>query len=121
MLKTFPAARFFDVANEFSQEWEEFLSGEARQLTLRIDPDMFPNMSSRQITGIYPKYELTNGGSARFVLNGDTTIPLTDGKLVPTPGLRLRGDGESDWTLVLDGDKEALTNLGLVLTYKAGV
>ncbi|MGH3877646.1 MAG: hemopexin repeat-containing protein [Actinophytocola sp.] len=121
MLKAYPAARFLDVATEFPQEWEEFLATDTRQLTLPIGPELFPNMSSRQITGIYPKYDLANGGTARFVLNGDMNVPLTDGKLVPTPGLRLAGDEESGWVLALDGDKEALTNLGLVLTYKAGV
>ena len=109
------------MANEFPDQWDEFVNGDGQSLTLPITPELFPNMSSRQITAIYPKYELADGGgSARFTLNGDSNIPLTDGKLVPTPGLRLRGDGESDWTLVLDGDKEALTNLGLVLAYKAG-
>jgi hypothetical protein len=121
MLKTYPAARFFDVATEFSQEWQDFLAGDEQQLTLPIAPELFPNMSGTQITGIYPKYELTNGTGARFTLDGDQKLPLTDGKLLATPGLRLHGDGESSWTLVLDGDKEALTNLGLVLTYKAGV
>ena len=79
------------------------------------------------LTGLFGRAGLrvtgnqTHGGTARFVLNGDMNVPLTDGKLVPTPGLRLAGDEESGWVLALDGDKEALANLELVLTYKAGV
>jgi hypothetical protein len=123
MLKPYVAARFIDVAAEFPEEWEQFLGSDEAELVLPFTPDMFPGMASREITGIYPTYDLADGDAAQFVLNGERTFVLGGGKLVPTPGLRVSGNGASGpgWTLALDGDKEALRNVGLVLTYKAGV
>jgi hypothetical protein len=121
MLKPYPAALFLDVARDFAPEWAEFVGNGAEELALPITTDLFPNMKGRQVTGIYPKYELATGGTAHFVLDGEPRVALTDGKLVPTPGLTVGDNGESTWTFQLDGDKQALTNLGLVLTYQAGV
>jgi hypothetical protein len=45
-------------------------------------------------------------------------LALTDGKLLRTPGLSL---GPAGWTLQIEGDKTALNDIGLVLTYRAGV
>jgi hypothetical protein len=114
MLKPRPAARFFDVANDFPREWTEFRDNGQQTLTLPITADLLPGMSGGQITGVYTKYQLTPGATAHFVLNG---AALTDGTLVPTTGLSLNGG----WTLRLDGDKQALTDFGLVLAYQAGV
>jgi hypothetical protein len=72
-------------------------------------------MIGRQITGVYARYELAGGGEARFLLNGDQHLALDDGKLLRTPGLTAGG-----WTLICEGDKNVLTNLGLILTYRAG-
>ncbi len=121
MLKPYPAARFFDVANDFPQEWEQFLASDDQDLVLPFTPDMFPSMSSRQITGIYPKYEFIDGRATRFVLNGDKKFTLADGKLLPTPGIGISGNGAPGWALAIDGEKDALQNIGLVLTYKASV
>jgi hypothetical protein len=123
MLKPYAAARFFDVAAEFPEEWEQFLGSDEAELVLPFTPDMFPGMASREITGIYPTYDLADGDPAQFVLDGERTFVLDGGRLVPTPGLRVGGNGASGpgWTLALDGDKQALRNVGLVLTYKAGV
>jgi hypothetical protein len=54
----------------------------------------------------------------RFLLNGDKSLALTDGKLLRTPGLSVGGPGT---VLVLEGDKTELTSVGLVLAYRAGV
>jgi hypothetical protein len=116
MLKPYVAARFFDVAGEFPAEWVQFLANGDPELRLPITQDLFPGMVSRQITGIYPKYQ----GAGRFVLNGDSKLSLNDGQLLATPGLSLTGNGDPGLTLRFDGDKTALSNLGLVLTYKSG-
>jgi hypothetical protein len=117
MLKPYPAARFFDVARDFPDAWTEFQSNGADGLVLPITPDLLPGMSGRQITGVYAKYQLADGGSARFLLGGDKRLALTDGKPLKTPGLSLGANG---WTLRLEGDKTALDDVGLVLSYRAG-
>ncbi|MGH9903847.1 MAG: hypothetical protein ACRD68_18715, partial [Pyrinomonadaceae bacterium] len=118
MLKSYPAARFVDVAVEFPDEWEQFLSDDdTNELILPFTPDLFPGMSGRQITGIYAKYVLTERGAPRFLLNGDKRLALTDGKMLQTPGLSVGG---AAWVLVLQGDKTTLTTIGLVLAYRAG-
>ncbi|HEY3608789.1 MAG TPA: hemopexin repeat-containing protein [Pseudonocardiaceae bacterium] len=115
MLRPYPSARYFDVANEFQQEWTEFIEGDSARLTLPITPDHLPGIVGRQITGVYARYELAGGGEARFLLNGDKRLALDDGKLLRTPGLSTGG-----WTLLFEGDKAILTDLGLILTYRAG-
>ncbi|MBT2233166.1 hemopexin repeat-containing protein [Nonomuraea sp. NEAU-A123] len=116
MLKPYPAAHYFDVAREFPDEWAEFQESDDDRLVLSFTQDRFPAMSGRQITGIFPRYELAGNGSVRFLLNGDKRLALNDGKLLRTVGLNVGGN---PWTLVLEGDKTALTDLGLVLTYRA--
>ncbi|WP_371786040.1 hemopexin repeat-containing protein [Streptosporangium subroseum] len=110
LLQPYPAARFFDVPAEFPDEWDSFEG----DLVLPITPDLLPDMSGRLITGIYPVYDIEEDGGARFAL-GD--LVLTDGRLLPTPGLTLTGEG---LRLTLKGDRPALLGLGLVLTYRAG-
>lgn len=117
MLKPYPAARYLDVAREFAEEWEEFKANGDQSLTLPVTPALFPHIKGHQINSVYPKYDLTNGGEARFTLNG---LALNDGKLLPTPGLTVNGPTGGGWKLQLDGDKNALADLGLVLTYQAG-
>ncbi|GAA5179464.1 hypothetical protein GCM10023322_09510 [Rugosimonospora acidiphila] len=117
MLKPYPAARFFDVATDFPDAWAQFLDNGSDTLVLPLAPDLFPDISGRQITGVYAKYQLTAPGAARFQLGGDARLALADGKLLTTPGLVL---GAAGWTLRLDGDKSALNDVGLVLTYRAG-
>jgi hypothetical protein len=41
--------------------------------------------------------------------------------LLPTPGLTLRGNGPSPVSFTVDGPKDNLRNVGLVLTYQARV
>jgi hypothetical protein len=118
MLKPYPTARFVDVASEFPAEWEQFLADDTAEFALPLTAEMFPGMSGRQITGIYATYQAATPNAARFLLNGDKQLALADGRLLPTPGLSVGGPG---WRLVLEGDKSALTNVGLVLTYRAGV
>ncbi|MFF5229691.1 hemopexin repeat-containing protein [Dactylosporangium sp. NPDC000521] len=120
MLKPFTAARFFDVAREFPEEWADFAGNGADRLVLPFNTHMFPDMAGRRITGIAPAYELTNGTPARLVLNNDPSLTLTEATILPTPGLTVRDDGPG-WEFSLDGDKADLGNVGLVLTYQARV
>jgi len=118
MLRPYPAARFFDVATDFAAQWQQFTAGATADLILTFTPDMFPGMSSRQVTGVFATYALAGSQGISFVLNGNTDWTLPGGKLVPTPGLSLTGSG-SAWTFTLAGDRNALTDIGLVLTYTA--
>ncbi|MFI6924987.1 hemopexin repeat-containing protein [Nonomuraea spiralis] len=116
MLKPYPAARFFDVATAFPDQWTAFAEGAEDVLTLPFTTGMFPGMIGRQITGVYAAY--APGTSARLLLNGDRRLALNDGKLLSTPGLLVGGAG---WPLAVEGDRATLTGVGLILTYRAGV
>jgi len=121
MIKPSPAARFVDVAAEFPDEWQEFVDGDATALELPISSGMFPGMTNRDITGIYPTYDLAGRAVAQLVLAGERPIRLEPGRLLPTPGLRVSANGAGPWSFTVEGDKSALLDVGLVLTYKAGV
>jgi hypothetical protein len=114
MLRPYPTARYFDVAAEFPDDWAAFIEGDSNQLSLPVTPNDLPGMIGRQITGVYARYELFADGEATFLLNGDKRFTLDDGKLLSTPGLTTGG-----WTLLFEGDKTILANLGLILTYRA--
>ncbi|MFL6127381.1 hypothetical protein, partial [Actinophytocola sp.] len=88
--------------------------GDSNQLVLPIDPQQLPGITGRQITGVYARYKRATDGEARFLLNGEKRLALEDGKLLATPGLVT-----GRWTLVFEGDKAAVTDLGLILTYRA--
>ena len=120
MLKPYAAARYFDLARDFPEQWEEFLADGAPELALPLSPDLFPGMSSRQIDAVYPAYERA-GGATRLVLNGSQQLPLSDGTLLPTPGFTIGADAATPVTFTVEGDKADLLNVGLVLTYQARV
>ena len=119
MLKPRPAARFFDVARDFPEEWAEFTTNGSETLELRLTPEMFPGMATSQITGIVPAYELAGDSAAHLLLNGDPNLTLEEGKLLPTPGLTVRNGASPNWVFTVDGDKEHLRDVDLVLTYQA--
>ncbi|GAA1608110.1 hypothetical protein GCM10009733_000270 [Nonomuraea maheshkhaliensis] len=116
MLKPYPAARYVDVAAEFPDEWAEFVQGEGDWLTLPIGPELLPGIGGRQITGLFPRYDVAGEAPARFLLDGDGQLALDDGVLLATAGLSAGG---AAWSLRFEGDKAALTGFGLVLTYRA--
>jgi Tc toxin complex TcA C-terminal TcB-binding domain/Neuraminidase-like domain/Hemopexin/Salmonella virulence plasmid 28.1kDa A protein len=114
MLRPYPTARYFDVANEFPDDWAAFVDGDSDELHLYVTPDLLPGLTGRQVTGVLATYELTEQGAARFLVNGNDRMALDGGKLVRTPGLAL-----GDLLLTFEGDKSVLANLGLILTYRA--
>jgi hypothetical protein len=121
MLKPYAAARYFDVARDFPEQWEAFQAEGETQLALPLSPDMFPGMSGRTIEAVYPAYERSGSGAARLVLDGDQKLTLGDGTLVPTPGLTIGTNGSAPVVFDIDGPKEDLLDVGLVLTYQARV
>ncbi|MFL5909959.1 MAG: hemopexin repeat-containing protein [Gaiellaceae bacterium] len=121
MLKPYPAARYIDVARDFPEQWEAFLADGEGELALPLTPDMFPGMSSRRIEAVYPAYDRANGGNTRLVLNGTQNLTLADGTVLPTPGLTIGTDPSAPITFRVDGAKEDLLDVGLVLAYQATV
>lgn len=116
MLRPYPAARLLDVAAEFPGQWAQFLEGEDDVLVLPLTADLFPGISGRQITGVQPSFAPAGSG-ARFLLDGDARLALSEGRILSAPGL---GVGGPAWNLVLDGgDKAALTGFALMLAYRA--
>ncbi|WP_061300608.1 hemopexin repeat-containing protein [Herbidospora cretacea] len=109
MRKPYAAARYIDVAGEFAAEWEAFANG--GDLVLPLTPDLFPDIVGVQLTGLYARYELADWGSARLLRGGQV---VNDGTMLHIPGLRAE-----EQTFTADGDREALTNVGLILTYRA--
>ncbi|WP_285584997.1 hemopexin repeat-containing protein [Herbidospora sp. NBRC 101105] len=109
MRKPYAAARYVDVAGEFASEWEEFTGG--GDLVLPLTPEMFPDIVGVQLTGLYARYELADWGSARLLRGGQV---VNDGTMLRIPGLRAE-----ELTFTADGDREALVNVGLILTYRA--
>jgi hypothetical protein len=120
MLKPYPTARYFDIARDFPDEWAAFSENGADELALTLSRDMFPNMSSSKITGLFARYELAAPASVSMVLNDDKDLTLKDGALLPTSGLSISSQG-TEWTFALNGNKEIVQNIGLVVGYKANV
>jgi hypothetical protein len=120
MLKPYPTARFFDIAKEFPDAWAAFTESDDDELALTLSRDMFPNMSSSKVTGIFAQYQLAAPGAVSLVLNDDKDLTLKDGTFLPTSGLSIAGQG-AEWTFALNGNKALVQNIGLVLGYKANV
>ncbi len=120
LLKPYPTARLIDVAQEFPEEWAAFLQEDDDDLVLPISRELFPNMSSSKIAGIFVSYDLAAPGNVSMVLNRDKNLTLKQGKFLQTTGLSISSRG-SDWTFTVNGDKEIINNIGLVLSYKASV
>lgn len=121
LLKPYPAARLFDLARDFPDEWNEFVSGAGDRLSLPFTAQMFPDLAGPQIGGIVATYELADGSATRLVLGGDPAQTLAEGRLLQTPGLAVRPTASKPWTFTVDGAKDTLRNVGLVLTYQARV
>ena len=121
MMKPYAAALFVDVAAEFPDEWAQFQDSDDTELVLPITTAMFPGIAGRDVTAIYPTYDLVNGDAAQLVLDGDRPLALDAGRLLPTPGLRVSADGGTGWAFTVEGEKDSLADVGLVLMYKAGV
>ena len=106
--------------DDFPDQWKEFLDSESNELVLRFNREMFPNMGSSKISGIFTKFDLHKPGQMSMTLNYQDDWPLRDGQYLLTPGLSVSSRG-SEWALTIKGDKENLRNINLVLGYQATV
>lgn len=119
-LKPYLSAQVINVANGYPQAWNDFQANEEDELSLKLDPSMFPNIRGNKIDGILCKYELLEPGSIGLMLKEQDGQELTDGKLMTTSGLKIPKDG-GVWTFKLNGDKANLKNVELIFTYKAEI
>jgi hypothetical protein len=120
LLKPYSTFRFVDVAAEFPDAWEAFQGSDDDELVLTFSADMFPAMASRQIPEIYAWFDVPGPDQVSMVLNGDPDWTLENGKVLITNRLSVSSQG-SDWRFALNGDKSALANINLALSYKATV
>jgi hypothetical protein len=120
LLKPYSTYRFVDVAAEFPEAWEAFLDSDDDEFVLTFSADMFPAMASRQIPEIYTWFDVAGSEEVTMVLNGDPDRTLENGKVLITDRLSVSSQG-SDWRFTLNGDKSALSNINLALSYKATV
>jgi Tc toxin complex TcA C-terminal TcB-binding domain len=120
LLKPYPIARFFEVVQEFPDEWAAFWEGEEDELVLPMSRDLFPNMSNNKITGIFTAYDLAEPGTVSMVLNDDKTLTLKHGKFLQSNRLNISNRG-AEWTFAVNGDRVIIKNIGLVFSYKASI
>jgi hypothetical protein len=120
MLKPYEALRFFDMTFDFADQWNEFLDGDGNEFSLLFTRDLFQNMGSSKIAGIFTKYDLAGPGEVSMTLNGNKDWRLQDGKYLETIGLNIGSQG-SELRFSVKGDKNNLRNIQFVFSYKAKV
>ena len=81
---------------------------------------MLPNMAGSKITGLVPHYELQGEGQVSLMMNDDDDLTLKQEQFNEANGVMIRNSGTT-WNFKAKGDKKSLSNLGLVVMYKAVV
>lgn len=104
----------------FPNEWYAFVYGDTEDLNIRITREMLPNLSGSKITGLVPHYEMQGEGQVSLIMNDDDDLTLKHGKFNEANGLMIRSSGAT-WKFKAKGNRKSLSNLGLVLMYKAVV
>lgn len=122
LLKPYDALRHFDVAAAFPEAWQRFRNGLADTLVLPLSPAHFPNMASSRIRSVLAHYVLDASGTGGVTasLELGESIALPESRMVDTAGLRV-GQSGAAVTLRVRGDRGRLSNLVLVMSYRAAV
>ena len=119
VLKPYHATSFFDMAYNFSNQWAALTEGDVDEVEITFTRDMFPNMSSSKIIGLFMRYEYADEqGGAIFTINDDLQVP---NNTYLQPHTLNVGQNGSSWTFMLKGDGSTLKNAEMVLVYKAKV
>ncbi|WP_144395267.1 hemopexin repeat-containing protein [Pleionea sediminis] len=118
LLKPYDTAVQLNIAEAFPREFYAFVQDETDELRINITRDMLPNISGSKINGIYPIFETQDDSAFSMVLNDDDELKIKNHKLLFTNGLSVSRKGET-WTFKARGKKSLLTNMILVLGYKA--
>ena len=119
LLKPYHATSFFDLAYNFPDEWASVTESDSNEVTLNFTRDMFPNMSSNQIIGLFIRYGYDEGKSgAIFTINDDLKVP---NNTYIQPGTLSIGPDGASWKFTLKGDRRTLQGAEMVLVYKANI
>ncbi|KAA1247920.1 hemopexin repeat-containing protein [Aquimarina sp. RZ0] len=117
-LKPYRATSFFDLAYTFPEQWNELMIGESNTMELTFTRDMFPGMTGSKVMGVMVRYQYEDGGSATFELNDE--LKLTNNQYLEASNLNIARNG-SNWKFTVKGDKSQITNVEMVVIYKAKV
>nr|VFK63844.1 MAG: Hemopexin [Candidatus Kentron sp. UNK]VFK70947.1 MAG: Hemopexin [Candidatus Kentron sp. UNK] len=116
-LKPYNATSFFDLAYNFPDEWAALTQGGEDEAAIRFTRDMFPNMSSSRIIGLFIRYQYEKGMSgAILTIEDDLQVP---NNTYLQPATLSVGQEGVDWAFALKGDRSTLKNAEMVLVYKA--
>ncbi|MBE7383698.1 MAG: hypothetical protein F6J95_020045 [Leptolyngbya sp. SIO1E4] len=119
VLKPYHATSFFDMAYNFPDQWAALTGGDVDEAEITFTRDMFPNMSSSKIIGLFMRYEYVDDeGGAIFTINDDLQVP--DNTYLQPHTINV-GQTGSTWTFMLKGDGSTLKNAEMVVVYKAKV
>ncbi len=119
VLKPYNATSFLDLAYNFPDEWDALIAGDVDEVEIPLTRNMFPNMSSSKIIGLFMRYEYEGDkGGAIFTINDDLQVP---NNTYLQPNTLNVGQNGSIWTFMLKGDRSTLKNAEMVLVYKAKV
>jgi ribosomal protein S18 acetylase RimI-like enzyme len=118
LLKPYPTAVYFNMAEMFTDAWYDFVDGKTETFDLPVTHDMLPNLSGSKITGLVPYYDIQGDSPVTLIINDDTDLTLKQGQFNQANGLIIPGSGAT-WTLTAKGDTRNLNNLGLVVMYNA--
>jgi hypothetical protein len=118
VLRPYNATSFFDLAYNFTDQWNEYLLSDNKDLTLTFTPEMFPNMTSSKILGMFLKYEYTGNTTSTFVLNDD--LELKNNSYIDVSTISI-SKGGTDIKLTAKGEKTGIKNVEMVVVYKAKV
>ncbi|KZS38367.1 hypothetical protein AWE51_17580 [Aquimarina aggregata] len=117
-LKPYRATSFFDLAYTFPEQWNELMIGDSNTMELTFTRDMFPGMTGSKVMGIMVRYQYEDGGSATLELNDE--LKLTNNQYLEASNLNIARNG-SNWKFTVKGDKLQITNVEMVVIYKAKV
>ncbi len=117
-LKPYKATSFFDLAYTFPDQWNELMLSDSNTMELTFTRNMFPGMTGSKATGILVRYQYEDGGSAIFELNDE--LKLTDNQYLEASNLMIARNG-SKWKFTVKGDKSQISNVEMVVVYKAKV
>lgn len=121
LLKPYSTTRYFDFSFDFASQWNQFLFNSDDELAIFLTRDMFPDISSSKILGLFATYDLYEEGQVSMVLNhNDESLTLKNGQYISTNGLSI-GSQEEEWVFKIQGNKDNIKNINLVVMYLAQV
>ena len=114
MLKPYPTAVLFSVAEDFPEEWEMFMKEEGNELTLPLTRDLFPNISGNKIASVLARYEMVKqGGLNMLLMCGNQTLTLRDSQLLLINNFSINSQGFK-LKLIVQGERRNVKYIYLI-------